>query len=207
MAKTKPPARPALTERWKLSPAATLGSALRAKGILQELRARLPVSARSALDISGTVLTLSMAEEDKEAFAQAVACLTLQLETIESLPILPREIEEILAITTSERRRWLEDGRLPSAGTRTITLRGRARRITFYVFDPRLVEDLANRGAADDWREDDALAKAEKRAQALHHRRLAKASKAASRPKPRKGGADAPELAGWDAFFRDGLLR
>jgi hypothetical protein len=55
---------------------------------------------------------------------------------IADLPIIPREIEDILTITASERKRWLEDGRLPSAGTRTGRLQGRARKITFHVFAP-----------------------------------------------------------------------
>ena len=70
---------------------------------------------------------------------------------------LPREIEDILAIKTSERHRWLKDGRLPSAGTRTVRLRGRARKITFHVFDPRMVEDLLHSDTIESWREDDAL--------------------------------------------------
>ena len=39
--------------------------------------------------------------------------------------VIPRELEDILGISTSERRRWLADGRLPSTDTRTLRLRGR----------------------------------------------------------------------------------
>lgn len=68
------------------------------------------------------------------------------LDDMETLPVIPREIEDILTITTGERRRWLEDGRLPSAGTRTVKLRGRARQITFHVLDPAIVVDILDRG-------------------------------------------------------------
>jgi hypothetical protein len=40
---------------------------------------------------------------------------------LESLPIIPRELEDILTIKASERHRWLKAGRLPSAGTRTVS--------------------------------------------------------------------------------------
>jgi hypothetical protein len=67
----------------------------------------------------------------------------------------------------TERHRWLADGRLPSAGTRTVRLAGRARQITFHVFDPKVVEDLLDRAVIDEWRVEDAEAKAEKRAKAM----------------------------------------
>ena len=75
--------------------------------------------------------------------------MSAALEGIDKLPVLPREIEDILAIKTSERHRWLKDGRLASAGTRTVRLRGRARKITFHVFDPLAVEDLLTSDTID----------------------------------------------------------
>jgi hypothetical protein len=59
-----------------------------------------------------------------EEFGALSARITKSLEGIERLPVIPREIEDILAITSTERRRWLDDGRLPSAGIRTVNLRG-----------------------------------------------------------------------------------
>ena len=41
--------------------------------------------------------------------------------------------------------RWLKEDRLQSAGTRTAKLRGRARKITFHVFDPSHIEDVLDR--------------------------------------------------------------
>lgn len=76
---------------------------------------------------------------------------------------IPREVEDILSITSAERHRWLKDGRLRSAGTRTVKLRGHAKRITFHVFDPRHIEDLLDRDLVSIWREDDAIASTENR--------------------------------------------
>jgi hypothetical protein len=206
----KPAVELRLIQAWPLTAAATLGSAVRAKGILLEMRARLPMAVRKSLDVEGAELVLRMAEADQTAFDATVKTVTDGLVGIETLPVIPREIEDILTIKTSERHRWLKDGRLPSAGTRTVKLRGRARQITFHVFDPRVVEDLLNRDMMDTWREEDAIAAAEKRRMARFKAALVRADK--KRPK----AADAEEmgrdertghkLSGFDDFLREGLL-
>lgn len=210
MPKNKMVVTTAFTETWILPPAATLGSAVRAKGILLELRARLPFTTRKSLDVSGNILTLAMPEESEDEFRSTAIDVARSLEKIESLPVIPRELEDILTISTTERRRWLEDGRLPSAGTRTVKLRGRARQITFHIFDPRVVEDLLDRGAVDEWREEDAAAKSENRRRTAYKSKLTRSLKNAgkAKPKPELGTEDASsKLAGWDEFEGDGLLR
>jgi hypothetical protein len=200
----------AFKETWTLAPSATLGSSVRAKGILLELRARLPLPTRKSLDVRGNILTLAMPEGSEDAFRSTASLVARSLENIESLPIIPREIEDILTISTTERRCWLEDGRLPSAGTRTVRLRGRARQITFHIFDPRVVEDLLDRSSVDEWREEDAAAKSENRRRAAYQAKLTRSLKKASKARARSelGPEDAsPKLAGWDEFGRDGLLR
>lgn len=192
-------------ERWTLTPAATLGSSLRAKGILLELRARLPFPLRKPLELKGMDLTFTLPEEDEDDFKAGCATIVEALKTIEELPVLPREIEDILTITTTERRRWLDDGRLPSGGIRTIRLRGRAKKITFHVFDPKTVEDILNSGIIDEWREHDLAAKAENRRRAAHQAKLTRSlKKAKSGPRAQRGSSS---LKGWDAFDKDGLLR
>jgi len=201
---------PALTETWTLSPAATFGSAVRAKGILLEIRAGLPLAVRKSLDVNGMTLILGMAEDCEEEFSSTAATITKALAGIESLPVIPREIQDVLAISASERHRWLKDGRLPSAGTRTVRLSGRARQITFHVFDPRVVEDLLDRAVVDEWREEDATAAAENRRQAAYKAKLTRSlKKAAKASKASKGSSDDPaaKLRGWDEFDIDGLLR
>ena len=129
------------------------------------------------------------------------------LEGIENLPVIPREIEDILTIKTSERHRWLKDGRLKSAGTRTVKLRGRARQITFHVFDPRQVEALLEGEQIDAWREADAETARENRRRAAWNRRLARAEKPDKAKGAGAGAEEGVKLAGWAAFEREGLLR
>jgi hypothetical protein len=199
-----------LVRTWVLPPAATLGSSVRSKGILLELRARLPVALKKSLDIEQEDLTLSMPASAKAEFHAAASVVASALKDVESLPVIPREIQDILSIKTSERHRWLKDGRLPSAGTRTVKLRGRARKITFHVFDPRLVEGLLDRGVVEEWREEDAAATAENRRRAAYKAKLTRSLKKAgkaSKTTERHPDDPATKLRGWEEFAVDGLLR
>ncbi len=205
-----------LLKTWVLPPSATLGSGVRAKGILFEARARLPTPVKKLLDLDGTDLTLAMPASATGEFRAATAVVSDLLQHCETLPVIPREIEDILTIKTSERHRWLSDGRLPSAGTRTVRLNGRARRITFHVFDPKVVEDILDRGLVEDWREEDAISKAENRRKAAYAAKLTRSLKALGKAEKARGGAgnisaDADEqaaaLRGWAEFDIDGLLR
>ena len=194
-----------------LPAAATLGSSVRAKGILLEMRARLPAATKKSLDVVGSVLALRMAEGFEDEFRIASGIVSRGLEGIESLPVIPREIEDILSISTTERHRWLKDGRLQSAGTRTVKLHGRAKKITFHVFDPRRVDEVLNEDMVSIWREDDAATAAENRRRAAWQRKLVRAEKAGAKPIPVPDSS--PEdgarkkLKGWEEFERDGLLR
>ncbi|NKL19237.1 hypothetical protein [Rhizobium leguminosarum] len=200
-----------LVRTWVLPPAATLGSSVRAKGILLELRARLPFASKKSLDIEQGDLTLSMPASAKAEFHAAASVVASALKDIESLPVIPREIQDILSIKTSERHRWLADGRLTSAGTRTVRLNGRARRITFHVFDPKFVEDILDRGVVDEWRDADALAAADNRRKAAYKAKLTRSLKDGKTAKAeavaRSDEVSRTELKGWEEFGRDGLLR
>jgi hypothetical protein len=200
-----------LKAEWKLSSAATLGSSLRVRGIFLEARARLPSSAKKFLHIEARVLVLRMSADDADGFRVASAIVAKGLENVESLPVIPREIEDILAISTTERHRWLGDGRLRSAGTRTVKLRGRARKITFHVFDPRFVEDVLDRDLVTVWREEDAMTAAENRRWAAGKAALARARKSSGTVKNESedggGKAQNRKPEGWGEFEREGLLR
>jgi len=192
----------ALTRTWTLPYAARLGSSVRSKGLFLQVRSQLPRPRQKALSVKAGELTLEMAEGEEAEFAASSAIIDRALGGIESRPVIPREIEDILGITSTERRRWLEDGRLPSAGTRTVKLRGRAT-ITFHVFDPAFVEDALNRDLVVEWREQDAEAAAERRRRspwAARRRRHAAAH-------PKAGDDDGPGLIGWEEFEKTGLLR
>jgi hypothetical protein len=200
-----------LVQEWTLSPAATLGSAVRAKGILLEIRARLPAVDKKLVDVEAGTIVLRVPENAGDDWQALATIVSDTLVGIEALPVIPRETEDILSISSAERHRWLKDGRLLSAGTRTVKLRGRAQKITFHVFDPRHIEDVMDRGMPDVWREEDAIAAAENRRRAAGKAALTRAGKAlqstGSSGKPAKDGTDIPRLNGWEEFDLDGLLR
>jgi hypothetical protein len=199
-----------LLRTWTLPTAATLGSFVRAKGILQEIQARLPAISKKSVMLDGSDLVLAMPAREKSVFFAAVAVINEVMGEAETLPVIPREIEDILTIKTSERHRWLADGRLQSAGTRTVRLNGRARQITFHVYDLKVVADLLDQGTVDEWREKDAGDKAEKKREAAYRAKLTRSLKKAKKA-PKKSNTDsadrAPKLKGWEQFDIDGLLR
>lgn len=207
--KPKPPTR--LIQEWPLSPAATMGSAVRAKGILLEVRAQLPFAERRLLHVEAGALVLRVPEDDPDDHQVTAEAVTRKLAGIEGLPVIPREVEDILSIKQAERHRWLKDGRLQSAGTRTVKLRGRARKITFHVFDPRHIEDVLDRDLPEVWREEDKLAAAENRRRGAQKAALKKSGKVLGMdPIQGSGGSygdEASVLKGWDDFDLDGLLR
>ena len=178
------------------------------KGIERELRRRLPWTMRKHLTIDAGLVILSV--PDAEHFDALASRIGDALESITELPMLPSEIEDVLGISSRERHKWLEDGRLRSVGTRTVKLRGRARAVTFHVFDPRSIETILDGDLPTIWREDDAIRSADNRRRAAAKAALARKRKAVSGP----GGTEreaakeaAPGLAGWDEFDADGLLR
>ncbi|PBC06643.1 hypothetical protein [Mesorhizobium sp. WSM3859] len=198
-----------LIAEWPLSPAATLGSSMRTRGIFLEIRARFPAYLRKLLHIESRVLTLRLPEGSDADVQAAAAIVSKAMRDIEDLPVIPREVEDILTISSGERHRWLKDGRLQSAGTRTVKLRGRARKITFHVFDPRHIEDVLDRDLVTVWREEDAATAAENRRRAAARTALKRSQKErAGAANPADGGRDdALRLRGWEDFDMDGLLR
>jgi hypothetical protein len=205
----KPKVAAKFTREWRLSPAATLGSSVRKKGIFLEVRAQLPTEAKKQLHIESGVLFLRMVEGTEAEFRKVSAIITKTLNTIEDLPVIPREVEDVLSIKATERHRWLKDGRLRSAGTRTVKLRGRARKITFHVFDPRQIEDVLDRDLVTVWREEDAVAAAENRRRAAGKAALKRAKRGAFNPasESQEGDTSNDPVDGWEEFESEGLLR
>jgi len=203
--KPKTPTR--LVQQWPLSTAATLGSGVRTRGILLEVRAQLSLTERKLVDMETGELVLRVPEDDPDPHAATAAIVNRKLTGIEQLPIIPREVEDILSIKTAGRNRWLKDGRLQSAGTRTVKLRGRARKITFHIFEPRHIEHILDRKLPDIWREEDALAAAENRRRGRQKAALKKAGKLLDANVKGSAGREKTPLIGWDDFDLDGLLR
>lgn len=206
MAKKRDDEGSELIRTWSLPSTATMGSPVRAKGIVQEIHARLPAPVRKSVDYDVAMVTLTMSDTSRSAFRAAAVIITEILANAAKLPVIPREIEDILTITSTERRRWLEDGRLPSAGTRTVRLRGRAKAITFHVFEPEMVIEALDSGVVDQWREHDKEAVAENRRRAAYKRKL---TRTLARQEKVKGSPpdDPAPLDGWEEFGADGLLR
>jgi hypothetical protein len=196
-------------QEWTLPSAASMGSSVRCKGVLNEIRSRLPIKVRKSLKIRGVVLVLEMSKDMSEVFEATTKIISEALVEVETLPVIPRELEDILAVSTTERHRWLKDGRLRSAGTRTVRLHGRAKKITFHVFDPRQVEDILDRDLIAAWREDDAIASAERKSRAAATRALIRKQKNTPVAEDTSGQAEGsrPLLKGWEDFEREGLLR
>jgi len=147
---------------------------------------------------AGTV-TLRLAEGEEDQFKVFSAKVDRSLERLEALPVLPREVEDILSISPRERHKWLKGGRLKLVGTRTVKMRGRAKKVTFHIFDPRHIEDVLDRDLPALWRHED-------KQQAAENRRHG-AGKAARTRAQKSGNKTAGKLNGWDAFEDDGLLR
>jgi hypothetical protein len=201
-----------LVAEWPLPPSATLGSTVRTKGIEREIHAQLPLAARKCVTAETGCVTLRMPDSDAGEFHAVAATIAKTLERIGLLPVLPREAEDILAISSSERHKWLKDGRLRSIGTRTVKLKGRAKAVTFHVFNPQQIEDVLDRDLPAIWRDDDAQTLARRRRRAAETAALRRAGKAP----PKAGGgakrarvkdAARPRLDGWEAFEAEGLLR
>lgn len=193
---------------WELPTSTTLGSAVRAKGILQEIRARIPITVRKNLTLEARTLTLISSYSLRTPFRAAVSIVEETLQNVTALHIIPREIEDILVITSTERRRWLNDGRLISAGTRTVRLKGRAKKITFHIFDPILIEDLLDRDIVMIWRKNDAIAAVEKRQRAAVIAKMRRTIKVTKPPKPQlESDIPEPKLLDWEDFNADGFLK
>jgi len=155
-------------------------------------------------------VTLHMPDATVAEFDAASATVARALVGIAGLPILPGEAEDILSITARERHKWLNEGRLQSAGTKTVKLRGRAKAVTFHVFEPRFIEHVLDSDLPEIWREEDVAATAENRRRAASKAALTRAGKRpAKSPKAITALDDepAPDLAGWEEFAAEGLLR
>lgn len=193
---------------WPLPSTVTLGSSVRAKGIEREIRRRLPWSTRKHLTVETGKVVLHMPAAEAAEFDALFAIVSDLLTDITELPILPSEAEDILSISSRERHKWLDDGRLQSAGTKTVKLRGRAKAVTFHVFTPSFIEHVLDSGLPEIWREEDIVTAAENRRRAAGKAALTRAGK-----RPAKSGKAAPPdeeatgLEGWEEFEAEGLLR
>lgn len=202
-----------LVAEWPFPIAAAMGSTLRVKGIHRETKAALPAASRQLLSLEEGVFRIVAPEAEAERFAEAVRLVETILVRASDIPVLPTEVEEILNIGARERLKWTKDGRLRSAGTRTVRMRGRSRTVTFHVHDPRHVEDVLDRDLPTIWREEDEAERIENRRRGAGRAAATRAAKSsgAQRSTPGRSGRVAVSAAGtdpegWKAFFAEGLL-
>lgn len=160
-----------LIDEWPLQSNTTLGSSVRARGIERELRRKLPWAARKFLTVEAGKAVLRMPDTTPDEFKEIAAAIVDAVGGLSALPVLPSEAEDILSMSSRERHKWMSDGRLQSAGTRTVKLRGRSKAVTFHVFDPAHIEHILNSDLAEIWREEDAVALAENRRRAAERPR------------------------------------
>lgn len=194
---------------WPLPSTVTLGSSVRAKGIERDIRRRLPWSSRKALTVETGKVQLDMPDADAAEFDALSAIVADMLDELAELPVLPSEAEDILSISSRERHKWLDDGRLQSAGTKTVKLRGRAKAVTFHVFTPGFIEHVLDSGLAEIWRQEDVATAAENRRRAAGKAALTRAGKRPARSRQSAPALDEESsgLAGWEEFEAKGLLR
>ncbi|MGN6096628.1 MAG: hypothetical protein ACTHP8_10375 [Bosea sp. (in: a-proteobacteria)] len=199
-----------LSAEWPLQSGVTLGSSVRAKGIERELRRKLPWALRKFLKVEAGAVVLQMPTASREDFEDAAATITQAMGGLAELPVLPSEAEDILSMSSRERHKWMGDGRLQSAGTRTVKLRGRSKPVTFHVFEPAHIEHILNGDLTEIWREEDAAALAENRRRAAGKAALTRAGKRQAKSKgaaPESSETHDIQLEGWEEFAADGLLR
>ncbi len=199
-----------LIDEWPLQSNTTLGSSVRARGIERELRRKLPWAARKFLTVEAGKAVLRMPDTTPDEFKEIAAAIVDAVGGLSALPVLPSEAEDILSMSSRERHKWMSDGRLQSAGTRTVKLRGRSKAVTFHVFDPAHIEHILNSDLAEIWREEDAVALAENRRRAAGKAALTRAGKRAAKPKaalPTSEELPDAQLDRWEEFAAEGLLR
>jgi hypothetical protein len=94
--------------------------------------------------------------EATEADILRISAVTEQkLTRLQQEPLAAKMVEEILAITSAERRRWSKDGRLPNAG-HALFSQGK-KQVSLFVYPPDTIRELADRPEQiADWRRHDS---------------------------------------------------
>lgn len=82
-----------------------------------------------------------------------------KLKSLQQQPLTAKMVEEILSITSAERRRWSKDSRLPNAGQAFFS-QGK-KRIGLFVYSPHVIRELVDRlERIAEWRRADDMSAA-----------------------------------------------
>jgi hypothetical protein len=144
-----------VTISYKPSPELTLGSALRSRDILNRVGAKLKGVRPRAYCSDGEQITFEFDIDETCKLETVIAKIDLMLDRCANERLTPRMVEEILGITSAERRRWTKDGRLPKSGMASYR-RGPQ---SFYLslHPPKKIGQLANNpDLIAQWRKEDA---------------------------------------------------
>jgi hypothetical protein len=121
----------------------TLGSKTREKDLRRRFKARLQRwSPQKVLD-TGAIISACWATADVEQAKFAIEYLDHMLEAFRKERLIPKIVEEVLSISSQERRRWIKDGRLPKSGTGHFK-KGKTA-FQFYLHSPDEIAKLAAR--------------------------------------------------------------
>lgn len=94
-----------LTAKWPFPRAAALGSSVRTKGIEREIRAKLNFPGRKRLYVAEGSIHLRVPPDGAGWLLEASGIVAAVLNGIDALPVLPGEVDDILAIAPRERLR------------------------------------------------------------------------------------------------------
>jgi hypothetical protein len=100
-------------------------------------------------------LSICCPEATESEILQRCAVAERRLGQLQDEPLTAKMVEEILAISSAERRRWSKDGRLPNAGRASFN-QGK-QRVSLFVYPPDVIRELATRpDRIAEWRRRDA---------------------------------------------------
>jgi hypothetical protein len=142
------------------SRALTLGSAVRSRDVGNRVKVKLKRLHPLTLRIHNERITAQFDIGDEGKLEAVVADIDLMLDRYVNERLTSRMVEEILGITSAERRRWTKDGRLPKSGM--ASFRRGLQSFYLYLHPPKEIGQLANDpDLIARWRNEDAARSSE----------------------------------------------
>jgi hypothetical protein len=135
--------------------ALTLGSALRGRDICNRVKSKLKQARPIMRSSDGERITACFGFEALHKLTAIVPEIDLMLDGFSKERLTPRMVEEILGISSVERRQWTKDGRLPKSGMASFR-RGQQ---SFYLYlhpPDKIVRLAASPAIIARWRDEDA---------------------------------------------------
>jgi hypothetical protein len=135
--------------------ALTLGSALRGRDICNRVKTKLKQARPIMRSSDGEPIAARFDLEALDKLTSIVPVIDVMLDGFSKERLTPRMVEEILGISSVERRRWTKDGRLPKSGM--ASFRRGQQSFYLYLHPPDKIARLAaNPAIIAQWRDEDA---------------------------------------------------